>query len=135
MRAAVIAAMATALAACSDSKVTAAEDAERRYDLVQASGSLDEACAAAKEVRDAWLKTLDKSKYERAALTASIQCRTADLTGGYLPADALKRAEITRRADDIEAVAANAALEEAGDAIDRAGDAVANADAAIAAGE
>jgi hypothetical protein len=80
---AAIAFLLLATTACSTKPyaVRAAEQAEQRYKIVKASGSLREACAAATAVRDAWLAALEKGKYQLASVTANLECNAAQLYG------------------------------------------------------
>lgn len=67
------------LVACS-STTSEAEQAEKEYNMIKASGaSSDELCQARRKVADAWLKTLDKDKYQMAKLEADLDCNQAAL--------------------------------------------------------
>ena len=117
---------AAMVAGCSGSK---AAQAEEEYRIVSEKGSLAEQCTKAKEVRDAYLAAKDSKNYETWQVYASIDCQTAELRGGSLPANDKQREEIERSVaatvDQIEANAA-AAADEARAAIDNAQNAIAD---------
>jgi hypothetical protein len=55
-----------------------AEQAEKEFNLLKESGaSSAELCQAHQRVAQAWLKTLDKSKYQLAKVEAELDCNRA----------------------------------------------------------
>jgi len=76
------------LGGCGESPV---EKAERRYDWVKQNGTLSELCDAAGQLKEAYFNTNNKSQYELWSSATSINCMTAKLEGGYLPADPERR--------------------------------------------
>ena len=69
-----LAALALLAHGCGDDP---AAEAEKRYDIVQRHGSLDEQCSAATEVRDAYLKLNNEKKYQDWTLFARQACYAA----------------------------------------------------------
>ena len=54
-----------------------AAEAEKRYDMVQRHGSLEEQCSAATEVKDAYLRSNNEKKYQDWTLFARQSCEAA----------------------------------------------------------
>lgn len=110
------------LVACDarSSDVKAAEAAEQRFNMIESSGTLGEACDAAREVRDAWLKALDQEKYKLWSSTTSIECLAAEQEGRFMPANLKERARIRERSSDDALNAAANAIEAAGRAVENA---------------
>jgi hypothetical protein len=114
---------AAAIAGCKPAAVREAEDAEARAAIVEKHGTKAELCRAKRAVADAWLQAKDARRYEEADLYADIACQSADLFGGYLPADGKAAAEAEAMVDKALANAEQAATN-ASAAIDEAADEV-----------
>lgn len=54
-----------------------ADNARARYDLVSRHGSPEEICIAARDVADAYLRTLNERDYARWDVTADLRCNGA----------------------------------------------------------
>lgn len=70
------AALALLLSGCGDD---AATEAEKRYDIVQRHGSLEEQCSAAIEVKDAYLRLNNEKRYQDWTLFARQSCGAAKM--------------------------------------------------------
>lgn len=67
------------VAGCSSAN-SEAEQAQKEYNLLKASGATsDELCQAHQKVAQAWLKALDKDKYQFAKVEADLDCNQAAL--------------------------------------------------------
>lgn len=62
-----------ALASCSN----AIQDEEQRYEIVKKDGTAAEICAQGDKVAAAYLAAKDSDGYQRARVTANIQCAAA----------------------------------------------------------
>lgn len=91
-------AIAAVLAGCSDP----AKQAEAQYDMVQAGGTLDEACAAATKARDAYLAQGDSQDYQRWGIIARSDCYLASNGQGFMPADEKARAKVEAQVTNVE---------------------------------
>jgi hypothetical protein len=108
---------AMALIACGGKDEGA--EAEKRYEMVERTGTKGELCAAGREVAEAYLRAGDEKKYREWHTTSGVQCQLAELTSPDLPAtesESYKRAkadaEASARAMDD---AAQRAFDEATD--------------------
>lgn len=101
---------AIALVACSDKGA----EAEKRYEMVERTGTKGELCDAGREAADVYLRAGDEEKYKDWYLKSAIECQSAELAGRDLPAietEAYKRA--VAEADAVEQATDKAALEAA----------------------
>lgn len=81
-----------ALTACSDEGA----EAEKRYEMVERTGTKGELCEAGRAVAETYLRSGDEEKYKLWHLTSGIECQNAELAGRNLPAvvgDAYRQAK------------------------------------------
>lgn len=87
-----------ALPGCGESAVA---KAERRYEWIKEYGDLAELCAAARDVKDAYLDANDQHQYQLWDVTAGADCIEAQMSGAHMPANEGRRAAVEKETNEL----------------------------------